>query len=232
MRARLLKFPVPVATAAAMALLMSGCAGISQPRQWGDCAIAGGTLGAFLAGGGAGGAMLATQHGSNTSLGVGLGAAAGGALIGTLIGHYWCDQPVPPPPPVEAIQAPPPPPSPPPAPAPGQRLVLRGVHFDFNRANIRPDARPILDEAASILAQNPAVIVDVNGYCDAIGSVAYNLRLSRRRADAVRAYLENKGIPPGRLIAHGYGKTDFVATNATAEGRAQNRRVELVPHAQ
>jgi OOP family OmpA-OmpF porin len=48
----------------------------------------------------------------------------------------------------------------------------------------------------------------------------------------VRAYLENKGIPSDRLIAHGYGKTDFVATNATAEGRAQNRRVELVPQAQ
>jgi outer membrane protein OmpA-like peptidoglycan-associated protein len=107
--------------------------------------------------------------------------------------------------------------------------VLRGVHFDFNRAKIRPDAVPILDEAADILKQHSNVTVNVNGYCDAIGSYAYNLRLSQRRADAVVSYLEGKGVAGDRLIPHGYGKTNFVATNHTAEGRAQNRRVELVP---
>ena len=107
--------------------------------------------------------------------------------------------------------------------------MLRGVHFDFDRARIRPDAMPILDEAADILKQHPNVNIDVNGYCDAIGGVAYNLRLSQRRAEAVVGYLESKGIAGGRLTPHGYGKTDFVATNANAEGRAQNRRVELVP---
>ena len=107
--------------------------------------------------------------------------------------------------------------------------MLRGVHFDFDRARIRPDAMPILDEAADILKQHPNVNIDVNGYCDAIGGVAYNLRLSQRRADAVVGYLESKGIAGGRLTPHGYGKTDFIATNANAEGRAQNRRVELVP---
>jgi OOP family OmpA-OmpF porin len=88
---------------------------------------------------------------------------------------------------------------------------------------------PILDEAADILTQHSGVAVNVDGYCDAIGGVAYNLRLSRRRAQAVVNYLENKGIAGDRLIPHGYGKTNFVATNRTAEGRAQNRRVELVP---
>ena len=107
--------------------------------------------------------------------------------------------------------------------------MLRGVHFDFNKARIRPDAVPILDEAVEILQQHPNVNVDVNGYCDAIGGVAYNLRLSQRRADAVVGYLENKGVASGRLTPHGFGKTNFVATNATAEGRAQNRRVELAP---
>jgi len=63
----------------------------------------------------------------------------------------------------------------------------------------------------------------------AIGSYAYNLKLSQRRADAVAGYLESKGIAANRLITHGYGKTNFVATNATPEGRAENRRVELVP---
>jgi OOP family OmpA-OmpF porin len=170
---------------------------------------------------------LSENSSSGTKLGASLGAAAGGALIGALIGHYYCDPLITPPAPVVA-QAPPPPPPPPP-PAPQERIVLRGVHFDFDRANIRPDAVPILDEAADILKQHQNVTANVNGYCDAIGSVAYNLRLSQRRAAAVVDYLENKGIPGDRLIPHGYGKSDYVATNSTPEGRAQNRRVELVP---
>jgi OmpA-OmpF porin, OOP family len=74
--------------------------------------------------------------------------------------------------------------------------------------------------------------VDVNGYSDAIGSFGYNQRLSQRRADAVAEYLIGKGIDSGRLVTHGYGKANFVASNATAEGRAQNRRVELIPEGQ
>ena len=109
------------------------------------------------------------------------------------------------------------------------KLILRGVHFDFNKSKIRPGDAAVLDEVASILKANPNVVVDVNGYCDAIGSVEYNLKLSERRADAVVDYLVNAGIPASRLIPHGYGKSDFVATNDTPEGRAQNRRVELVP---
>ena len=107
--------------------------------------------------------------------------------------------------------------------------MLRGVHFDFNKANIRPGDAAVLDEAAQILKANPNVIVDVNGYCDAIGSEEYNLRLSDRRANAVVEYLVQQGVQASRLIPHGYGKTNFVAPNDTPEGRAQNRRVELVP---
>ena len=107
--------------------------------------------------------------------------------------------------------------------------MLRGVHFDFNKSNIRPGDAAVLDEAAATLKANPNVTVDVNGYCDVIGGEAYNLKLSDRRAGAVEDYLEKAGIPESRLVPHGYGKTDFVATNDTAEGRAQNRRVELVP---
>lgn len=109
------------------------------------------------------------------------------------------------------------------------KLILRGVHFDFNKSIIRPGDAAVLDEVAQILKANPNVVVNVNGYCDAIGSVEYNLKLSDRRANAVVDYLVNAGIPAGRLIPHGYGKSDFVATNDTPEGRAQNRRVELVP---
>ena len=208
---------------------LAGCARISQPRVWGDCAIKGGVIGAFLGGGLGAGLGLGLDHNSSTTgLAAGGGGAAGGAILGALIGHYWCDELVAPP------EAPPPPlpPAPPPAaplPPPQERIVLRGVHFDFDRANIRPDAAPILDEAADILSKHPDVTVDVNGYCDAIGSYRYNLKLSRRRAASVASYLEGKGIAASRLVTHGYGKTHFVATNRTAEGRQQNRRVELVP---
>ena len=87
----------------------------------------------------------------------------------------------------------------------------------------------MLDEAAETLKSNPTVKVYVNGYCDSIGKRAYNLKLSQRRSEAVAGYLEDKGIPASQLIPQGFGKTNFVATNRTAEGRAQNRRVELVP---
>jgi OOP family OmpA-OmpF porin len=104
------------------------------------------------------------------------------------------------------------------------------VHFDFNKSNIRPQDAAVLDEAAGILKQHGDVSVNVNGYCDAIGSVRYNLKLSERRSDAVVKYLVDHGIAESRLSPHGFGKTDFVATNKTAEGRAQNRRVELIPN--
>jgi OOP family OmpA-OmpF porin len=128
------------------------------------------------------------------------------------------------PPPKVAAPAPPPP-----APPAKEKLVLRGVHFDFNKSTIRSGDTAVLDEAAEALKANPGVTVNVNGYCDAVGSVRYNQKLSERRAESVVKYLVKAGIPQDRLVAHGYGKTDFVATNDTAEGRGQNRRVELIP---
>jgi outer membrane protein OmpA-like peptidoglycan-associated protein len=133
------------------------------------------------------------------------------------------------------------PPLPPPAPivltaypeqpsAPVEKMVLRGVHFDFNKADIRAQDAAVLDEAAETLKTHPDVAVAANGYCDSIGGVAYNLRLSQRRADAVVHYLADHGVAESRLSPHGFGKTDFVASNSTEEGRAQNRRVELVPN--
>jgi outer membrane protein OmpA-like peptidoglycan-associated protein len=131
----------------------------------------------------------------------------------------------------ECLPPPPPPPAPVavPPPAPQEKVVLRGVHFAFAKAKIREEDKPVLDEAAEILRNHPSMRVEVNGYTDSIGSVQYNLRLSERRANAVAAYLESKGIAADRLITQGFGKTNFVASNDTAEGRAQNRRVELVP---
>lgn len=209
----------------AIAILLSGC-GMSQAKQEGTVsgAIAGTVIGGAV---GCGIAAGAGNGNSSTAYGIGcpLGAVAGG-IIGGIIGYKYAQEPAPA---STATPAPPPPPPPAPPPPAKERIVLRGIHFDFNKSNIRADAAPILDEAADILSKHPDVTVNVDGYCDAIGSYAYNLRLSQRRSDAVAAYLEGKGIAASRLITHGYGKTHFVATNATAEGRAENRRVELVP---
>ena len=134
-------------------------------------------------------------------------------------------------------QPPPPPPPPPPpvkaqAPAPPppvkKKIVLRSVHFDFDKANIRADARPVLDEAERTLKEEKDIeLVIVEGHTDGVGSEGYNMKLSRRRAEAVRGYLVDHGIAPSRIRAEGFGKSRPVASNDTAEGRAQNRRVEL-----
>jgi OOP family OmpA-OmpF porin len=84
-------------------------------------------------------------------------------------------------------------------------------------------------DAAETLKANPNAKIYVNGYCDAIGRMRYNQKFSERRADAVAAYLEDKGIPSSQLIPRRFGKTHFVAPNNTADSRAQDRRVDLVP---
>ncbi|MBU6281680.1 OmpA family protein, partial [bacterium] len=117
---------------------------------------------------------------------------------------------------------------PPPAPM-RKKIVLRGVNFDYDKATLQPAGRPILDEAAEILKANPDVNVEVRGFTDSRGSDAYNMRLSERRAQTVKNYLVSRGVSPSRLTTRGYGESDPVATNETDSGRAQNRRVELIP---
>lgn len=112
-------------------------------------------------------------------------------------------------------------------PAPKKKMVLRGVNFDFNKWNIRPDARPVLNAAIDELKKDPNTRIAVIGYTDSIGTAEYNMGLSQRRAESVVDYLVAGGIARSRLEPIGRGETDPVATNETAEGRAQNRRVEL-----
>lgn len=123
------------------------------------------------------------------------------------------------------------PPPPPPAAAPEaplrKRLILRGVNFDFNKADIRADARPVLDEAIRTLQEAGDVRVAVEGHTDSVGSDSYNEGLSIRRAKAVAAYLARGGISADRMSIAGFGESRPVASNDTADGRAQNRRVEL-----
>ena len=107
------------------------------------------------------------------------------------------------------------------------RLILEGVSFESNSAELTSEARGVLDRVAASLIANPAVRVEVAGHTDDSGFRPYNLILSQGRASAVRRYLIGRGVPGGRLLAKGYGPDDPVASNATPEGRAQNRRVEL-----
>ena len=134
--------------------------------------------------------------------------------------------PAPAPPPPAPVAAAPPPPAPEMPPV-QKKIVLRGVNFDFDKANIRDDARPILDEAVRALGEAGEVRVAVEGHTDATGADAYNMTLSRRRAESVRAYLESHGVAGDRLTTEGFGETKPVASNETRDGRAQNRRVEL-----
>jgi outer membrane protein OmpA-like peptidoglycan-associated protein len=142
--------------------------------------------------------------------------------IGLSLKHHFL--PPPPPPPAPAVAE-----APPPAPVPVEKkkIVLRGVNFDFDKSDIRPDARPILDEAAETLKEYSAVAISVEGHTDAVGTDQYNQGLSVRRAEAVRNYLVERGIDRARMSVEGLGESRPVATNDTDDGRAQNRRVEL-----
>jgi OOP family OmpA-OmpF porin len=106
-------------------------------------------------------------------------------------------------------------------------IVLRGINFDFDKANIKPEAEPVLDAAAEVLKENPDVNVRVGGHTDSVGTDAYNQGLSERRAKAVQDYLAKHGVDASRLTAVGFGESQPVADNKTADGRAQNRRVTL-----
>lgn len=110
------------------------------------------------------------------------------------------------------------------------RVALYGIFFDHNRADIKPESRPALEEIAKLLQQEPALKLHVVGHTDNVGGYEFNLGLSRRRAEAVAAALtKDYGITAPRLTPNGVAYLAPVAVNTTEEGRAKNRRVELVP---
>jgi OOP family OmpA-OmpF porin len=107
-------------------------------------------------------------------------------------------------------------------------VSLEGAHFDFNKATLKPEGMAKLDEAATVMTENADLTVSVEGHTDSVGSDAYNQKLSERRAQAAVDYLVSKGVDASRLQAVGYGESKPATSNDTAEGRAQNRRVDLV----
>lgn len=108
-----------------------------------------------------------------------------------------------------------------------QNFVLKGVKFEFDSDRLTAEAQRILDEVAVTLQAYPKVNVEVEGHTDNIGSEAYNLGLSERRAIAVKKYLADRSVPEKRMTPVGYGETRPIETNETEEGRENNRRVEL-----
>ena len=143
-------------------------------------------------------------------------------------------KPAPPPPPKPVAKPAKVPPAPPAAPravavAPVTKkvIILIGVNFAFDSAELTPETRAILDEHAALLKKESFSKVQVAGHTDSIGPEDYNEKLSERRAKAVMDYLASKGIPRERLEAMGYGESRPIDTNDTREGREKNRRVTL-----
>lgn len=106
-------------------------------------------------------------------------------------------------------------------------MIPGDLSFDPGRADIKPNFRPVLDQFAQSLVQNPASVVQIVGHTDATGNDAANVQLSRDRANATRDYLASRGVTANRITTDGRGEREPVASNDTEAGRARNRRVEI-----
>ena len=108
------------------------------------------------------------------------------------------------------------------------KIAIYGIYFDSDKADIKPESRPQLDEMAALLKNNAGLKVFIVGHTDNQGKLDYNLSLSQRRAEAVAKALAQQGIPAQRMLAKGVANLAPVSSNASEDGRAKNRRVELV----
>src|SRR5262245_58056604 len=221
----------------ALGFFLTGCAGMTKNQA---ALVAAGTCGA----GGAAGFAAAAHNGINgkhrpEEIGAAMGLATGALLCGGLaylIAQEPKPPPPPPPPPPPRPPTPPPPPPkpnatqppPPPPPAKVERtIILDDVLFDFAKSTIKPEAAQILDRLVAFMNENKDKKVALSGHTDSIGTEAYNLKLSDRRWMSVRDYVVKKGVESGRVSGQGFGESKPIASNATADGRAKNRRVEI-----
>lgn len=193
--------------------VFTGCSTMSKRAK---CACVGAAAGAAV--GGTAGAIIGDMGPTHDNrLGGGIIGGVAGAVIGGVTGYLVCkEDPKPAPPPVAAAPA-------------CDKIVINSVQFDFDKAAIKPEYYPVLDEAVAEL-QKPACStksVTIEGYTCNMGSEKYNIKLSQKRADAAKQYLVDKGLSADRFTAVGNGEANPIADNKTKKGRMMNRRVEF-----
>jgi len=105
--------------------------------------------------------------------------------------------------------------------------VITGISFDKNKATIRPQSKGVLGNAAKVLQTYPSISLEISGHTSSEGDAAVNQRLSQDRADAVKQWLVDNGVPPERIKTRGAGPDEPIADNKTAAGREKNRRIEF-----
>lgn len=110
----------------------------------------------------------------------------------------------------------------------GTKIVTHGINFDVDKATLRPESMGTLNQIKQLMESDPSLKFEIGGYTDNTGNSAHNLTLSQQRADAVKAQLVSMGVASSRLTTKGFGDTNPIADNATAAGKANNRRVEFV----
>lgn len=195
---------------ATSALLFQGCATATKTQK-------GAVIGA--ASGGVIGGLIGKKAG-NTAVGAVIGAAIGGAA-GAYIGRNMdrqakeIEQTVPN---AEVIRE-------------GEGIIVKfdsGILFDFDRAELKPNAMTNIQSLANSMKNNPNTNIMIIGHTDSKGTDSYNMSLSQRRAMSVKNYAQMQGIASSRLTTEGRGEIEPIADNSTEAGRAQNRRVEIV----
>lgn len=192
---------------------LAGCAGMSQKERG---AVIGATAGAAVGG------VIGNQTGS-TARGAIIGAVVGGAA-GAVIGHQMDQQAK------ELEQN-----------IPGATIARvgegiavtfsSGILFPYNSTEILAQGKANLDQLATSLEKYPDSDILIVGHADSVGTDAYNLDLSQRRAVAASNYLQTRGVPASRIHATGKGESEPIASNDTEAGRQQNRRVEIAIYA-
>jgi outer membrane protein OmpA-like peptidoglycan-associated protein len=195
-----------IALALVGAAALTACEGMSRTQKG---AVAGTAAGAGV------GAMIGHQHG-NATTGALIGGAVG-ALSGGVIGNYMDRQAAELEKVADTTRT-----------GDGIIVTLRDkILFDVDSATIKPPAAAGVDNLANVLTRYPKTTITVAGYTDNTGRSDYNVRLSERRANAVRFALTDRGVTGDRISSMGFGAENPVASNATPDGRAQNRRVEI-----
>ena len=109
------------------------------------------------------------------------------------------------------------------------KAAIYGIHFDTGKADVKPESEPVLKEVAKLLSESPSLKLYVVGHTDNVGEIDYNMKLSQARAEAVvRELITKHSVSEDRIKPYGVGPLAPVASNKTEEGRAKNRRVELI----